>query len=311
MGVRGQVLGIVALGACAPTVDPDDTDTDTDAADTDVVGEDGLRFVAVDNGVNRLVLVDQIRGGGWSVLLPPGPRDVARVGDALYASHAGGFVKVALADGATLARVDGFAGVQSALPLDGGTVLLASQSGADVVLREVDDSGAVASERTLTGYGELRLVRRTASGNVLLTTDTDGYRVVEVDGEGEVVWSAPLPGKGYVALREGELTYATTGGDARLVAIDADGQIARSWGGAAAHPDAGLVWASGFQHLTDDAVLLTNWLGHGDQGTAPHLFLLDENDTILWSWEDHEAARQVTNVLVLAAQGYPAPRVTP
>ncbi len=282
-------------------------DRSEDLDDTDLAGADGLAFAAVDNGLNQLVFVDEIHGLTWTTPLGPGPRDLHLVGDALLVSESWGYRRVALADGAVLEVVDAFAGVQSAVPLEGGGVLLASQSGRDVVLSTLDAAGAVVRTVTVPDHPELRLVRPLADGHVLLTTDQPGDRVVEVDADGAEVWEAALPGKGYVAERVGSSTFATTGGDARLVQLNADAGVVKSWGGVAAHPELGLVWASGFQRLSGDAVMLTNWLGHGDWGTAPHLVVLSADDELVWSWEDHEAAKQVTNALVVAAQGLPTP----
>ena len=66
-----------------------------------------------------------------------------------------------------------------------------------------------------------------------------------------------------------------------------------------AHPQLGLDWFSGFQLLPDGHVLAANWLGHGKQGTGPHLVEFDRGNRVVWKWEDHQQAATITNVLVL------------
>ncbi|MCB9665793.1 MAG: hypothetical protein H6732_16915 [Alphaproteobacteria bacterium] len=313
------VLGGLALG-CAPA-DGDDTDgLDTDAVDTDLAGEPcvpgdavervagegvALRFLAVDNGRNRLALVDEIDGGGWEVAIPPGARDLAVVGDEVLLSVGTGAVWLALADGAERDRVDGFTGVQSARPLADGGLLLGRQDGLDAVLTTLDAAGDVVGEVRVPTSVELRLVRPLPDGHVLLTRGPP-YRVVEVDAEGAEVWAVDLPGKGYVAERWcGEATtYATTGADARLVALAADGAITGSWGGREAHADVGLDWASGFHLLPGGVAVVTNWLGHVSSDFGPHVVAWGPDDTLLWSW-DPDGIDKITNVRVLAARGLP------
>lgn len=293
--MKHALLGL-AVAACTPVVDaPDDTD------DLEVRAP-AVTFVAVDNGNNRLVLVDEITGGGWSASLPPGARDVHRVADTLLVSTPTGYRTVAVSDGLTIDEVAGFENVQSVAPFAGG-LLVAETEGDEVrltVVRSDDSTHTILVD----GYPEVRLVRATPAGTYLLTTG-EPWRVVELDAAGAEVWSAPLPGKGHLAERVGDRTYVSTGGDARVVVLDADGAIVRSWGGLDAHPDLGLSWASGFVRLADDAVLVANWLGHAAWGTGPHLVVYGADDEVLWTYDDHEAIRQVTHVLPLATVDLP------
>ena len=73
----------------------------------------------------------------------------------------------------------------------------------------------------------------------------------------------------------------------------------KHWGGATDHPNARLRWFSGFQQLESGDVVIANWLGHGMEGSGPHVVEFDTNNDLVWQWEDHTAATTVTNVLVI------------
>lgn len=313
-----RALVVLAGWGCAAS--PVDTDADTDSdevADTDtaVACEPGdpvealageglaLRFLAIDNGRNKLHLVDESGGPGWTVDLPAGARDLTRVGDEVLVSVGSGAVRLALADGAERGRIDGYLGVQSAQPLADGHVLLGRQADTSAALTEVDADGAQVREVLVPLSVELRLVRRLDDGHVLLTRGPP-FRVVEVDADGAEVWSAPLPGKGYVAQRWCDRTFATTGADARLVELGDDGEVLAGWGGREAHDDLGLDWASGFHLLPGGVAVVTNWLGHVSSDFGPHVVAYGPDDEVVWTW-DPDDVDKITNVLVLGARGLP------
>ena len=131
-------------------------------------------------------------------------------------------------------------------------------------------------------------------------TVSDPCRAIEVNPAGKIVWQAPLPGKGYEAIRlpEGN-TLVSTGGDARVIELSPDGRIVFAAGGKQAHPTLGLDWLSGFDRLQNGNIVVANWLGHGKVGAGPHLVEFDRNNRVVWKWEDHQQAATVTNVLVL------------
>jgi hypothetical protein len=289
---RAASLALLCALACAD-----------DPVDGSLVDDAGLApppsVLAVDNGRNQLLRIGEDGAVAWATPVPPGARDLARVGDDVWVSHAGGAVRVRLDDGARLDDdVDlDLSGAQSVQALgDAGELRLAGQDG-DVWVVDVDAQGAELGRRALSGYADLRLMRTLPDGNVLFTA-TGPDRVVEVDAAGVEVWTAPLPGKGYLALRaEDGTTWATTGDDIRLVQLDAQGAIVASRG---ALPDLGLDWFSGFSQVpgTDDWIV-ANWLGHNAWGTGPHLVRFDPDGEVVWTWADHDAALQITHVLAL------------
>lgn len=292
---------ILLLTACTAGAPSDDTDT----RDTDAAGPPALDLLLVDNGWSKVVRLDQVgEDQGWEASVPGGARDVTVVGDRALVSHGEGAVWLDVATGATLTTVDGFSDVQSAQPLADDHLLLGAQDGDDVVLIEVDADGVEVSRVTVPDRSELRLVRRLADGHTLFTAGVPGF-VVEVDAAGAEVWSTPIPGKGYVAERTADgHTRVTTGSDLHLLELDADGETLASWGGRDGHEDLGFDWVSGYAPVTDDVMLLTNWLGHVPSSDADHLFAFDRDGDVVWRWGDHDVAFTVTNVAVLDASGF-------
>lgn len=258
------------------------------------------RFLAIDNGKNQLLLVDEAGASGWSVAIPGGARDLQLVGeDQVLISHGGGALELALADGSAGWSVDGFTGVQTARRLPGGNTLLGMQGNGEVTFTEVDPGGAAVKMLTVPGMLELRLVRVLDDGHLLFTAILPN-RVVEVDTDGMVVWEAMLPDKGYTAERlpDGD-TLATAGEPCLLVRLSPEGEIVEQRGGEAMFPAVGLDWFSGFSQLGNGNVVVANWLGHDAWGTGPHLVELTPDNALVWQWQDFEAAMQITNVLVL------------
>jgi hypothetical protein len=66
------------------------------------------------------------------------------------------------------------------------------------------------------------------------------------------------------------------------------------------HPQARLLWFSGFQILRDGGVVAANWCGHGHLGKGPHAVRFDRENRLIWSWEDHLLVRTATNLLIIA-----------
>jgi len=257
------------------------------------------RFLAVDNGKNQLLLVDQVGGQGWSVPIPGGSRDLQRVGEShVLVSHGDGAAEYSLSDGSKGWSVSGYSEIQTARRLPGGETLLGG--GMNVArFYTLDKTGTELGMIELPGYPELRLVRVLESGNLLFTAAFP-FRVVEVDMNGVMVWEAPLPDKGYTAERlPGGETIATAGEPCLVVTLAPNGEITRKLGGEDNFPDIGLDWFSGFDLRPSGNVVVANWLGHDKWGTGPHLVELTPDNELVWSWEDHDAAMQVTNVLVL------------
>jgi len=269
---------------------------------TPVSGAVQHRFLCIDNGRNCLLYVDQSQpAASWSVSIPPGSRDLQVLdGNRVLVSHGNGAAEYDLGTGRRRSwSVDRYAQVSSAQRLADGRTLLAANSAAGVALYELDRDGRELGRRLLDGLKDLRLLRVLDRGHLLLTV-SGPCRVLEIGDQGQIVWQAKLPDKGYKAVRlPNGNTLASTGGAATVVEFSPAGEQVSAVGGKQNHPQLGLDWFSGFDLLPNGNVVVANWLGHGKQGTGVHLVEFNRDNGVVWTWDDQDPATTITNVLVL------------
>ena len=259
------------------------------------------KFLAVDNKLNNLIHVDQTDAKkNWTAAIPGGSRDLQVIdGDKVLVSHGNGAGEYDLATGRKLWAIDSFKGISSARRLPDGNTILGGAGKDGITIHTVDRKGKRLGKLVLKGLRDLRLMRRLKNGNILLTVGGP-YRAVEVDAKGKIVWQAKIPGKGYKAVRlPSGNTLVSTAGAVVIVEIDADGKIVASVGGKDAHPKLLLDCFSGFDTLANGNIVVANWLGHGNIGKGFHLIEFDRKNKVVWTWGDHNAAKQVTNMLLL------------
>lgn len=268
------------------------------------------RFLCIDNtsGKNQLIHINQHDPeANWTAPLPGSPaRDIQLIGNGrVLVSIASGCREYDLETGGKLWEVTGFSNINTARRLQDGSTLLGANSRNGITLYTVDHSGNELSRRILhPETSALRLLRLTPEGNFLLSLGQP-YRAVEMTPAGAIVWQVdltPLHGKGYKVLKTPEGHYLASIGDGvKVVEFAADGSVVRYWGeaGKSEHPDWRLDFFSGFDVLPNGNVVAANWLGHGKQGTGPHVVEFDAGNNLVWQWEDHQLAGQITNVLIL------------
>lgn len=258
------------------------------------------RFIAVDNGANQLMLVDEKKSSNnWSVSVPRGTRDLQLIGnDKILVSHGNGASEYRLTDGKRLKVItDKYRGIQSARRLADGFTQLASIGGE---IYTVDQKGKEATRFKVNIKGiDLRLIRVIGNGNLLIGCKKP-RAVLEVNPVGKVVRNLPLPGKGYkaVLLKNGHV-LASTGDEVKVLELDKVGKVLSFVGGKKEHPTLGLDFASGFDVLPNGHIVVSNWLGHGKHGTAAHLIEYSRDNKVAWKWENHKMAKQITNFLML------------
>ena len=260
------------------------------------------RFLVVDNGANRLLLVDQRNPGqNWSVAVPKGCRDLQLVRPGVVLLSVGtGAIEYRLADGMPDGwKAAGFQDIQSAVRTPDGHTILGTSTG--VVIELDAQAKEVARVRIQQpGLDSVRLLRPAAGGTWFASCGKP-FSIVEFDLKtGSVVRSIPLPNKGYktIVKPDGHL-LASAGEAATVLEFDAAGKTTATLGGKAQFPKIGLDFFSGFELCPNGNVVVANWLGHGKQGTGPHLVEFNPANQLVWSWTDHQAARQVTNLILL------------
>ena len=179
-------------------------------------------------------------------------------------------------------------------------------------LLEIAPDGKIVKELRLLpegqdgGHAYMRNARRLANGNYLVA-HYGGQVVKEYDAQGQTVWSVPAPGGPHsvVRLPNGNTLIACGDmkpGGPQVFEVDAAGQTV--W--QVKDGDLSgirLAFMSGLQRLPNGNTLLSNWLGHGRFGTAPHLLEVSPDKQVRWTFADHQTMKTISSVLRLDVPG--------
>jgi len=131
------------------------------------------------------------------------------------------------------------------------------------VVREYDGSGRLLRE--IPAPSGPHSAARLANGNTIIAEGdrTKEPRIREVDGRGETVWS----------IGKNEL------------------------------PGIEFKFLTGFQRLENGNTVITNWVGHGQFGKAPHIIEVTRDKQVVWTFQDHETMRTVSSIQLLDEPG--------
>ena len=72
-------------------------------------------------------------------------------------------------------------------------------------------------------------------------------------------------------------------------------------------PGQPLKFLTGFHRLPNGNTLISNWVGHGQFGKAPHLLEITSDKRLVWSYANHTDMRTISSVQVLDANALPLP----
>lgn len=193
---------------------------------------------------------------------------------------------------------------------DGNTFVAECNSGR---LLEVTPDGKIAKEVRLLpaeadgGHGYMRNARRLTNGNYLVAHyGADAVR--EYDPQGKLVKEIPaLGGPHSVARLPNGNTLIACGdrkGGARVFEADSAGKTV--WDLTSADlPGISLKFMSGFQRLPNGNTVVTNWLGHGQFGKAPHVIEVTPDKKVVWTFSDHQTMRTISSIMLLDVPGDP------
>lgn len=182
-------------------------------------------------------------------------------------------------------------------------------------LIEVTPDGQVVKEVRLLpegtngGHAYIRNARCLTNGNYLVAHYGE-EAVREYDPQGRKVWQAAAPGGPHSVARlcNGHTLIATGDKrqDPRLIEVNAEAQVV--WHVSNQDlPDQPLKFLTGFHRLPNGNTLISNWLGHGQFGKAPHLLEITSDKRIVWSYANHTDMRTISSVQVLDANAMPLP----
>jgi hypothetical protein len=192
---------------------------------------------------------------------------------------------------------------------DGNTFIGESNAGR---LLEVDPAGRIVRQVRLLPEGRdggpayMRNARRLANGDYLVAHYGDEV-VREYDPEGKVVWQAAAPGGPHSVVRLPD-------GNTLISSADRSGAPPRVF---EVTPDGRTVWEvrdgdlrgislkfmAGLHRLPNGNTVMSNWLGHGQLGKAPHLIEVTRDKGVVWTFADHQAMKTISSVQILDVAG--------
>lgn len=192
---------------------------------------------------------------------------------------------------------------------DGNTFIGECNSGR---LLEVGRDGHIAKEVRLLPPGAdgggafMRNARRLPSGNYLVAHY--GLDLVrEYDASGKIVRTISAPGGPHTAIRlpGGNTLIACAdhaGGTPRVFEVDTLGKTV--WSVESRDlPGIGLKFMAGLQRLPNGNTVMTNWLGHGHFGEAPHVIEVTPSKEVVWTYANHADFRTVSSIQLLDVPG--------
>jgi hypothetical protein len=180
-------------------------------------------------------------------------------------------------------------------------------------LLEVDPSGKIVKELRLLpegksgGHAYIRNARRLADGHYLVAHY--GEQVVrEYDAQGREAGQIAAVGGPYSAVRlpNGHTLIACgdSPGGHRVFEADADGRTVWQLRDGDL-PGISFKFMTGLQRLPNGNTLVSNWLGHGQFGQAPHLIEVTPEKKVVWTFADHKTMKTISTVQLLDVAGDP------
>ena len=192
---------------------------------------------------------------------------------------------------------------------DGNTFIAECDAGR---LLDVAPDGKIIKEICLLATGQaggpafMRNARRLPNGNTLVAHY--GLDVVrEYNSTGKLLREIPALGGPHSVIRlpNGNTLIACadrTGGSAHVFEVDPAGNTV--WQVQSNElPGAHFYFLTGLQRLPNGNTVLTNWLGHGHLGAAPHVIEVTRDKHVVWTFADHTALRTISSIQLLDVPG--------
>ena len=174
-------------------------------------------------------------------------------------------------------------------------------------LLEVDAAGKVVKMIKLLadsvdgGHAFMRNARKLENGNYLVA-HYGLDKVCEYDTVGKLVREIPVKGGPHsvIRLKNGNTLIACSdhNGEPKIVEIDVTGNI--FWQLTKNElPEIELKFMTGMQLLPNGNLVLSNWLGHNQLGTAPHAFEITRDKKVVWTYNDNSILKTMSSIQLL------------
>lgn len=151
------------------------------------------------------------------------------------------------------------------------------------------------------GHAYIRNARALKNGNYLVA-HYGGKHVTEYAPDGKPVWTFKTPGGPHSVTRLANgntLIACGDNGTPCLLEVTPDGKTVWELSNTDL-PGQPLKFLTGFHKLPNGNVLLSNWVGHGKFGTAPHLLEITPDKKVVWTFNDHKTFKTIATVQVFS-----------
>jgi hypothetical protein len=176
-------------------------------------------------------------------------------------------------------------------------------------LIELDPSGKVVKEVKLLpdgkgGHAYLRNARVLPNGNYLCAHYGAGV-VREYDPQGKTVLEIKAPGGPHSVIRLPNGNTLIAAGDAKgekeckVFEADPKGQTVWEITNVDLPAEIRLKFMTGLHRLPNGNTVMSNWLGHGQLGKAPHVIEVTRDKKVVWTFADHQTMKTVSSIQVL------------
>ncbi|MGD0090087.1 MAG: hypothetical protein ABSE73_09215 [Planctomycetota bacterium] len=178
-------------------------------------------------------------------------------------------------------------------------------------LLEVAPDGKIVKEVKLLPEGKdgghpfIRNARRLANGNYLVAYYAAAV-VKEHDPDGKVVLEIPAAGGPHSCIRLPNGNTLIACGDAkggnRIFEADKEGKPVWEVKNGDL-PGIILKFMTGLQRLPNGNTVMTNWVGHNNDGAPVHIIEVTPEKKVVWTFVDHKNMRTVSSIQLLDVPG--------
>jgi hypothetical protein len=271
----------------------------------------GHRFACTDYTQGKVFLVDDGGKVEWSYDAPHA-NDIWVLPNGNLLFNTGHGVKEVTRDRKVVFSYESTSEIYACQRLPNGNTFI-GESNAGRLL-EVNPAGRIVRQIRLLPEGRdggsayMRNARKLANGNYLVAHYGD-QMVREYDPDGKVVWQVAAPGGPHSAVRlpDGNTLIASAdrdGAPARVFEVAPDGRTVWEVRGDEL-PGISLRFMAGLHRLPNGNTVMSNWLGHGQFGKAPHLIEVTRDKRVVWTFADHQTMKTISSVEILDVPGDP------
>ena len=239
-----------------------------------------------------------------------GVREVTRDNNVVF-NYTGSPVlrKVTLKDG-TVKEVKGPSDIFACQRLANGNTFIA-ECNAGRLLEVAPDGKTIVKEVRLLpegtdgGHTYMRNARVLANGNYLVA-HLAAQVVKEYDPKGNVIRTIAVKGGPHSVIRlpDGNtlISCSDSPGGSRVFEVDKNDRVV--WELTSADlPGIRLYLMAGFQRLPNGNTVMSNWLGHGQFGKAPHVIEVTRDKKVVWTFADHKTMQTISSIQLLDVPG--------